>query len=244
MNAADIEVKYGYTLRDLQQMTNAATIADRSLAMDYTERRDIAWSAIAEALCSAPHWPKRSELIQAGWQAIYKAIREEYRQHGRADRSGHSELATAPNFLKYWMNRATSSPENPIVERLAVNQVVDTLPPLYRNAVIALAVHEDYVLAAESLGITYKALGIRLSKARRQLLRLWFEGETPPSVRYIDRRVRAHGSEPATHCSRGHEWTPENTRIRRRKVRGGMRIDRDCRACERNRKGVPQAVGA
>ena len=244
MTPDDMEVKYGYTLRDLDQMTHAATLADRSLAMDYTERRDIAWSAIAEALCAAPHWPKRSTLIQAGWQAIYAAVREEYRQHGRADRSGYAELATAPNFVKYWAPRATQSPENPVIERLAVSQVVDTLPPLYRNAVVALAVHDDYVLAAEALGTTYKALVIRIGKARRQLLQLWFQGETPPRVRHIDRRVHVHGRRAATHCSNGHEWTAENTYIRHRMVRGRPREERSCRACRSERQAVPEAVSA
>lgn len=235
MSTSDMEVKYGYTLRDLDQMTHAAMKADRSMAMDYADRRDIAWSAIAEELCAAPHWPKRSTLIQAGWQAIYKAVREEYRQHGYADREWHSGYATAPRFMKYWFPTVTHSPEERIVERIAARQVLDALTPTYRDAVVALAVHDDYRLAAQAMDLKDKAFQFRISTARRQMLARWFEGETPRKVRKTDRRAGVHGQELATHCSAGHEWTPENTRLRHRILRGKRHTARTCRACEHDR---------
>lgn len=236
MMPADVEVAHGYTLRDLDQMTHAAMKADRSMAMDYADRRDIAWSAIAEALCAAPHWPKRSTLIQAGWQAIYRAVREEYRQHGYADRAWESGHATAPRFVQFWFPTVTPSPEERIVERLAAHQVLDTLTPVYRDAVVALAVHQDYRLAAQALDVKDSAYRVRISTARRRMLAHWFEGETPQKVRRTDRRVEVHGKPLATHCEKGgHEWTPENTRIRQRIVRGKLRKERVCRACEHDR---------
>lgn len=232
----DIEVKHGYTLRDLDQMTHAAMIADRSMAMDYTDRRDIAWSAIAEALWQAPHWPKRSTLIQAGWQAIYRAVREEYRQHGYADRDRYSGYATAPRFMQFWFPTVVRSHEDRIVERIAVHQVLAVLTPTYRDAVVALAAHDDYRRAAEGLNLQDSAFRQRMTTARRRVLAAWFEGETPQKIRTTDRRVEVHGKPLATHCEKGgHEWTPENTRIRQRIVRGKLRKDRVCRACEHDR---------
>lgn len=232
----DVEVKHGYTLRDLKQMTHAAMKADRSLAMDYADRRDIAWSAIAEALCAAPYWPKRSELIQAGWQAIYKAVREEYRQHGYADREWYSGFATAPRFMQFWFPAVVRSHEDRIVERLAARQVLGALTATYRDAVVALAVHDDYRAAAEAMGLKQKAFQRRIDVGRKRVLALWFEGETPRKIRRTDRRVEVHGAPLATHCKRGsHEWTPENTRIRQRIVRGKLRKERVCRACEHDR---------
>jgi hypothetical protein len=235
VNAADMEVKYGYTVRDLHQMTAAAVRADRSMAMDYADRRDIAWSAIAEELCAAPHWPKRSTLIQAGWQAIYKAVREEYRQHGYADRAWDNGHASAPRFVKFWYSPVAPSHEERIVERIAVAQVLDTLTPTYRDAVTALAVHDDYRRAAEGLRLKDSAFRVRISTARRRVLAAWFEGETPRKVRTTDRRVEVHGQELATHCKNDHEWTPENTLVRQRIVRGKLRKSRVCRACEHDR---------
>lgn len=236
MTDAHIEVKHGYTLRDLHQMTAAAMAADRSMAMDYTDRRDIAWSAIAEALCEAPHWPKRSTLIQAGWQAIYRAVREEYRQHGYADRDRYAGYATAPRYLKYWRSGPVPSHEDRIVERIAAAQVLATLTPANRDAIIALAAHGDYQAAANSLGINLKAFNARIAAARRRLLARWHEGETPRKERRTDRRVEAHGRPLATRCGRGHEWTPENTRTRQEWRSGRLRTSRECRACGRERR--------
>ena len=235
MNAGDQEVRYGYTLRDLEQMTHAAMIADRSMAMDYSDRRDIAWSAIAEALCAAPHWPRRSSLIQAGWQAIYKAVREEYRQHGYAERAARRGHASAPRFAQFWYSPVQPSHEERIVERLAVEQVVDTLTDTYRDAIAALAVHGDYQLGADSLGIGYKAFVARIGVARKQTHALWHQGETPRKIRTTDRRVGVHGQQRATHCSNGHEWTPENTHLRHRILRGKRHTSRNCKACEHDR---------
>ncbi|MER7126670.1 hypothetical protein [Micrococcus luteus] len=230
-----MEVKYGYTLHDLDQMTRAAMIADRSLAMDYADRRDIAWSAIAEALCAAPHWPARHDLIRAGWQAIYRAVREEYRQHGYAGRAWHNGHASAPHFAQYWYAPVQPGHEERIVERLAVDQVLATLTPPYRDAMTALAAADDYMGAAALLGIKYDALVARVGKARRTVLGLWHEGETPRRVRRTDRRVGVHGAELATHCAHGHEWTPENTKIRYGTSHGKRQRRRTCWTCERER---------
>lgn len=56
--------------------------------------------------------------------------------------------------------------------------------------------------------------------------------------RRTDRRVGAHDKELATHCSNGHEWTPENTHIRRRTLRGKPHTSRVCKACERDRSAA------
>lgn len=48
----------------------------------------------------------------------------------------------------------------------------------------------------------------------------------PAHVEPVTQKVNVHraGGAPKTHCKRGHEWTPENTRI----TRNGTR---NCRAC-------------
>lgn len=236
MIASDVEVKHGYTLLDLDQMTRAAVIADRSMATDIQTRKDIAWSAIAEHLAASDEPPHRQELIRTGWQAIYREARDSFRQRGRPDEAWSTDDGFRPRFVAYWQDfTVTPSHEHGIVEKLAADQVLDTLTPIYRDAIVALAVHDDYRLAAEALGLKYSAFTVRVSTARRQLLALWFEGETPRKVRRTDRRVEVHGKELATHCGAGHEWTPENTRNRSRIVRGKLRKERVCRACEANR---------
>jgi hypothetical protein len=227
-------------------MTAAALVADRLLAMDWTERRDIAWSAIAEHLCAATEPPHRQELIRVGWQAIYQVIRDGQRQRGYSEGyDGYSSSTpTMPRFVQFWGPGVTHSHEERIVERVATQQVMAALAnPTYRDAVVALAVHGDYEAAARSLAISYTALTVRLSVARRQFLERWHQGETPYRPRRTDRRVGVREAELAPTCGNGHEWTPENTRVRHRTVRGRPKHDRVCRACERNRKSARTGAG-
>lgn len=238
MIGPDVHVAHGYTMEDLRQITAAALVADRLLAMPYNERHDIAWSAIAEHLCAADEPPLRQELVRVGWQAIYHHIRDGLRQRGWSDggRDRTAGMPTMPRFATYWHGTRVESPqEERLVEELAVTQVLSTLTPAKREAIVALAVHDDYRLAAASLGIAYEALLQRLKMARAQVLKLWHEGETPRRVHRTDRRVGSYKKPPATHCTRGHEWTAENTRTATNMVRGKLQKRRFCRACERAR---------
>lgn len=236
-STSDLEVRHGYTLGDLNQITQAALAADRLLAMDYAQRRDIAWSAIAEHLCSAKEPPHRQHLVRVGWQAIYRHVRDGLRERGYADgeRDWTCGQPTMPRFALYWAARVEPSHEERIVERLAVEQVLAKVTGVYRDAVVALAVHDDYAAAANALGIKYTALTLRLTTARRTYLRHWHEGETPRRTARTDRRVESHGVELADHCGKGHEFTPENTYIRHRVLRGKPHRSRVCRACEHKR---------
>ena len=221
-------VAYGYTLRDVDMMARAAVLADRSMASDARTRYDVAWSGIALALVEAPHWPRRETLIQAGWQAIYDEIRAVRHTFGFADKDGTRGVASSPRFQEFWWH-GTVEFEDALIERLAVPQVLATLTATEHAAVVGLAVHDDYRHAADALALKYSTLTVRLSNARKRWYRHWYAPDTPPKVKGTDRRVEAHGRALATHCGRGHEWTPENTRWRK-----GQR-GRDCRACERGR---------
>jgi hypothetical protein len=231
----DIEVRHGYTMADLEQMTRAALVADRSMAADIRDRRDAAWSAIAEHLCAAEQPPSRQELIRVGWQAIYREVRDGYRHYGYADRAWDAGHASGPRFVAYWYRPIEPSHEERIVERLAVSQVLTRLSDVYRDAVVALATADDYMGAADLLGISYKALVARIGTARKSVQRLWHEGETPRRLRQTDRRVGSHSVERATHCGNGHEWTPENTYERKRILRGKRHTSRVCKTCEHER---------
>lgn len=240
-----MELRHGYTLADLHQMTVAAVKADRLLAMGYSERWDIAWEAIVLELFEAEHWPRRESLVQAGWKAIYRHIRDGLRQRGWSDdRDWSSADPTMPRFVQFWGSGVTPSHEDRVVERVAVYQAIDKVTGPYREAVVALAVADDYRAAAGLLGITDKALTTRLVTARRRFLAAWHEGETPHRPRRTDRRVGVHGKDLATHCSAGHEWSPENTRTSRETVRGKGKTRRTCRACERDRHAGRRADAA
>jgi hypothetical protein len=229
-------IRFGYTLRDLDQMTRAATIADRTMALDWADKRDIAWSAIAEELLTVEEPPERQHLIRVGWQAIYGTARDSYRARGYRDGDyGVNGEATMPRFIQFWGRMVEHFPEDRIIESIAADQIVATLTPTYWDALLALAVCDDYKAGAESLGISYIAFVARVNVARKQVLALWHEGETPHRTRRTDRRVESHTAELATHCDAGHEWTLDNTREAIEKQHGNLRKRRRCRACERHR---------
>lgn len=232
-----MEVRLGYTLSDLDGIARSAVAADRLKATSATERFDIAWSAIAMALCESDTRPERAALVQVGWQAIAKHVRDGLRQRGYRDgpRDWADSTPTMPRFVQFWGSPVTPSPEEWVVERLAARQVMAVVSGIYADAITALAVHNDYQAAASALGISYSAFKERIIQARKRLHAAWLEGETPRRDRRTDRRVEAHGKELASHCRAGHEWTPENTYIRHRRLRGKPHKSRVCRACEADR---------
>jgi DNA-directed RNA polymerase specialized sigma24 family protein len=236
VKAADAEVARGYTMRDLHKLAAAAYSYDRSMASDAATRYDIAWSAIAEALCASEEPPTWHDLFTIGWRAIYAEVREMRHLFGQRDKDGTNEVASSPRFRQYW-TLPHERPEEGIAERAAVPQILAVLRPTEREAVIALAVHDDYQRAAEALGINYSTLTQRMTAARRRFRTHWYAPETAPPIKGTDRRVGSHDKPLATHCKGGkgpHEMTPENT-YRRPSPKAGRRGERVCRACETER---------
>lgn len=228
-----LEVAHGYTMADLHAIAASACRADRSLASDAHTRYDVAWSAVAEALAAAEEPPLRAELVRVGWQAIYAEVREMRHLFGHRDKDGTNEVASSQRYRQYW-TLPPIHPDEGITERIAVGQAMTALTDTYRDAVVALAVHDDYQRAADALGLKPSALRVRLTVARRIFRAHWYAPETPPPIKGTDRRVAAHGKPLATHCKGGkgpHEMTPENT-YRRPNPKPGKRGERVCRACE------------
>lgn len=233
MQATPIEVRHGFTMQDLHTMAAQACRADRSLASDADTRYNTAWSAIAEHLCAAEEPPDRHELVQVGWQGIYREVREMRVMFGFKDRDGTTEVASAPRFVQYW-SQPPLHPAEGLVERMAVHQILAVLPEVDREAIVALAVHGDYQDAADAIGLKYSTLTQRLTLARRRFRAHWFAPETAPSITGTDRRIGTRAKPLATHCKGGkgpHEMTPENV-YRRPSRKPGHRGERVCRACE------------
>lgn len=235
MNFA-LPVAHGYTMDDLHAITKAAVRNDRSQASDIDTRYNTAWSAIAEHLCAADEPPTWHDLFDAGWQAIYREVREMRVMFGFKDRDGTTETASAPRYVQYWW-QPPQQPAEELLERLAVREILAILPGIEREAVIALAVHGDYQAAADSIGLKYSALTQRLTQARRKFRAHWYAPETPPPITSTDRRIGSRSKPLATHCKGGkgpHEMTPENI-YRRPNPKPGKRGERVCKACETER---------
>lgn len=191
----DTELRHGYTATAVHQLSKlAANTAKSWLAMDYTDILETAWFAIVELLYTSEEPPARHDLVRAGQRAVNRMVQWEMHHAGynKYKSGGDSGPCSSPQFAKFWFNPAPQSPEDPIVERTAVEQILPLLSPGQQDALHALAACDDYMLAAESLGMTYVAFRSQVSKARRRFLQWWHEGEEPSKPWGCDRRVYIH----------------------------------------------------
>lgn len=230
----DCELRHGYTLRDLEDMTRAAARHDLSLAMDVWTKRDIASSAIALVLYEAEHPPRRGDLIRAGWSAIYREVAEVRRGRGFTQAlvsvADHPDSRMAPGWMRYWWHGHADPVDERVVERIAVWQVLPTLTTASRDAVVALAATGDYQDAADVLDLSESTLLRRLVRARRAYLAAWYGSETPHRPRRVDKRARP---DLADVCGNGHQWAPETTGTTRKIKRGRLYEARYCKLCRR-----------
>jgi hypothetical protein len=107
-------------------------------------------------------------------------------------RAGRDRLVgdgRAPVRLRPAAARPASGPEDRVIERIALAQIWPCLRPAHREALLALAAHGDYGLAARALGKPYSTFKADISRARREFLKLWHEGEAPSRPWVRDRRA-------------------------------------------------------
>jgi hypothetical protein len=231
-------VRWGYVAADLDRFARMALSRQIGVhTFDPAERYEIAWSGIAVELYSATERPTPGDLIYAGWNAISAANADEARHHGR-DLVRHKGT-TRSSFWLYWdhAKRHTGSPENGIVERLALNQIWPELTAGQQEALTALAVHGSVVAAAQALGKTTAAVHQVAHTGRARFKELWHEGEVPSRPWGRDRRR----SEPATHCPSGHERTAETAYVKHTVRDGKPKQQIICRICREERRAIDKA---
>ena len=186
-------------------------------AGDRADQHDTAWEGIAEHLSAALERPARGELMEAGRRALAREVRDQMRHHGaRGDGTNDGT-----NFARYWLWYAARvpSPEGVITEHLALRQVLAALTARQQAAVNALAVHDDYLLAAKMLGIRPQTFRSLLGRARQEFLALWHEGEEPSRLRGCDRRVyRRETDDPAEMARRAKDAAAARERRKARKA--------------------------
>jgi hypothetical protein len=188
------ELRHGYTLADLHGLARLAVHTAGTMASDWHDRYETAWSAIAEHLYTAEHWPPRHDLVRAGQLAIYAVVDDERQAYGyyrrKTDGAEHGAFSS-PAFRTYWweLSGAAHSPESRIVEAYALSQILPALTPGQTEAIAALAAHGDWHRAAAALGMTYSAFRSQVAKGRLRFFALWHEGEAPSRVWGCDRRA-------------------------------------------------------
>jgi hypothetical protein len=172
---------HGYTMNDLDRLARTAAARARGSRMiDPSESYHAAWSAITELLGTAPKPPTWTDVLAAGMDAVGREA-EEHRQLYGMGRASGSGVGSRPRFQSYWdMGRVTPSPEDGVIDRLALHQIWPKLSRTYQQAIYAHAIHggDDYAAAA-SLGYTLGTYQSYLKRARAAYRLLWHEHETP-----------------------------------------------------------------
>jgi DNA-directed RNA polymerase specialized sigma24 family protein len=189
MDAQLDALRGGWTLRDIDRLAKAVVSNNRTWwpAGDRDDLYAAAWHGIVERLYSADEEPTRIDLMEAGRTALHDDVRDIMRHRGaRRDSSNNGQ-----KYAMYWewAGRTTPSPEQGIVERLALEQILAALTARQREAFSALAATGDYPEAALLLDIadqTYRSL---LGRARGAFRGLWHEGEEPSAHWGCDRRA-------------------------------------------------------
>ncbi|PSL00103.1 hypothetical protein CLV63_102229 [Murinocardiopsis flavida] len=188
----DVLVAHGYTASQVNALSVfAARECNWVNGMEMTHRALTAWSAIAEHLQLAPLRPEETELIAIGWKAIKTQHHHDLKTRGLA---GKDKALLSRAFVRYWnsVSAPTYSPEDMIVDRLALAQIWRALLPTQREVLHALADYEDRHVAARALGMSTAAFGSALNRARYAFFELWHQHETPSKMWGADRPGSRH----------------------------------------------------
>jgi hypothetical protein len=181
-------VAHGYTAADMYDIARYAVLTDRVRAsVLFDDRIEAAWSAIAGVLMESDEPPRRHELVFLAREASNEVTGANMRHHGidkRAATFGEQRL----NFDRYWFRFPGSTLEDRVVDEVAVGQIWPTIRLDQQQALLALSVHEDYAVAAKTLGLNYNTFCQRVRKARLAFFRHWHEGEAPSDMWGRDKR--------------------------------------------------------
>lgn len=191
----DDGVRWGWTLADLDEIVRRGINRTHQYrACDADERYAAGWHAAVELLYTATEPPDAPDLYRAAWRAADYLTTRTAAERGisRSRGDAYTGRTDVPKWHAYWTTvvRHTASPEEPVVERTALAQIWPRLQPRYQTALQALAAHDDYQAAADSLGLRRDTFYAQVRHARNAVLALWWEGETP-SRGWRDRRATA-----------------------------------------------------
>lgn len=188
----DEPLRFGFTLGDVAAATTSALQRSGPMGSGYAERYEVAWPGIVEHLYAAETAPTFWELAFAGQQAIRTWLQEDAHAHGVGPRRGRDHNPDMPRAAMYWLDIHTvPSPENSVVERLALTQSLAQLPADERAALLATAAHGSGIAAARALGVAERTFNTLVTRARRRVEASWLAGETPVRRALRPRRATA-----------------------------------------------------
>lgn len=237
-------VRHGYTMADLDRLARLTVTFHLGwfAGGNRNDQYEAAWHGIVEHLCSTEQPPSERDLLDSG----RRALQDDQQRHQQMLGTSRSATYTGANFARYWdwHGRTTPSPEDSIVDRLALRQILPELCASHLEALNVLAAFDTadpdgtakVEAAAAALGIGYRAMTSRLMRARANFRTHWYAPDEPPPMHrpmaavapQVEQRLRAECGV----C--GAAMTPENTQWEKPRKPGRAPIGH-CRACERAR---------
>lgn len=184
-------LRFGYTFRELDELARLLVTMDVwHMAWSGFERYEIAFSAMAEKLYAAEERPDANALFDAARKEINRKVQEDRKSVGLSNNSGYEYQV---NFFRFWWEsyRNSVSPEDLVVDGMALRQIFPVLKPRFRRVLVALATHGEHQKAADALGISRATYNDNLCDARQEFFRLWHEHEAPSRLWAQDRRKSA-----------------------------------------------------
>jgi len=184
---------HGYDLDEIHRAVRVAVSTKLFLAADRKDLYEAAWDGAVDLLCTCNEPPSRHDLVRAGQVAIQR-LRDEWIHHHGYDRVRGT--GGASNFQKYWAAHPTwqSTVEETVVDRIAKNQIVATLPSNELRALLARAAADNLDQAVEISGWSHTHFGRLIADARRRFHALWHQHESPPRMhrKQYMRKLIAH----------------------------------------------------
>lgn len=192
----DVQIAWGYSYRRVWGMARWTVERYPSALLPIDEAIDEAMGAIVIALLEADEPPAVSELMDVARGALAAACTDLLHYRGYDHRRRDLPAGSMRGFQRYWRSygQGARSPEEPIIEKLALAQIWPTLSLGEQEALQALGALGDYTPAAAALGITKTAFAQRVAAGRRRFFAAWFEGTDGPVHRWTDRRGPRRGA--------------------------------------------------
>jgi DNA-binding CsgD family transcriptional regulator len=188
----DALLVHGFTLGHVEWIARWAVGCHRNRGgYVQPDAYDIAYGGVAEALYAAEQTPTLLDLIRAGVDTLKEEIRTDMKAHGRHP----SRPGVGPRYVAYWWGqRVTHFPEDRIIDRIALVEILPLLTKRQCEAVVAFAATGSSDATAEALGISVKTARNHLVAARHTFRLWWHEHETPAAFRGL-----------AATCRNGHD---------------------------------------
>jgi hypothetical protein len=173
-NPGPAELPHGVTLLELNRTARlAATTSYGTFGLPVHELADAARFGIVELLHTVTAPPSRYTLIRTGQTAIRSHVWSYSRHYGYRDGDKYNGAGSGPRFAKFWHNPHSGSPEEPVVERVAVQQILGTLTVNERRVLEALVEHGNPRDAARACAMTEKNFRYHMANTRRRFRSHW-----------------------------------------------------------------------